>query len=587
MHNKREKTAKRVFTFRTKAVMFSVVFSMLIFIFVILIFINIYNQCTTSTYDKLRANAQRAAVEVDRMVKTLDSFTLAQFTSQSISEIISAPLPSQRNSLINILNQEESESASDYNFAMRNMAGRLISSYFFTDPEHYHIFPFSYVHSRQQENQAIFRKSAQINRSSPLFFPPSLANSYFFYVRTVDNLPVSKTSGTIIQCMSAEEFSVIATNTSDDVKITISDRSGAIYGIDDWTQVGSIHPMAEVYEKQKGVHDEFENIQEDTIYLIEQCASGRLLVICSSSRHALINQIWEQMFPYIIIAALFIIILNISIWIVSTNIVRLMNRLLRRIVQLQDGDYSVRMPAYRDRDFAVISDGFNGMAEKLQYMITVVHKEEVLRKETELKFLQAQINPHFLFNVLTTIRVKAKLNGDEPVYKMLYSLGELIHAGIVRDDHALIPLREELHYVVQYLSLQAMRYEDKLTYAVNVENPAYLECRIPRLSIESIVENGIIHGLENKLGRGSLTVDIHKADDDLEILIKDDGVGFDVNRVKNEAPGTIHSGIGLNNADQRIKLLFGEAYGLSIQSEIDKGTCVCVRIPISEEIKHA
>ena len=121
-----------------------------------------------------------------------------------------------------------------------------------------------------------------------------------------------------------------------------------------------------------------------------------------------------------------------------------------------------------------------------------------------------------------------------------------------------------------------------MTFSIQVQDRSLLRCGIPRLCLESIVENGVSHGLEPKIGRGSLQVNVFALEEDVGIVIEDDGVGFDVAQVFDEEPGAVHSGIGLNNANQRLKLLFGESYGLKIESQIGRGTCIRVRVPRME-----
>ena len=568
-------------TFRQKAVLLSGFLSLIVLAFVGMCYGNIYEKCLSNANNLLEQTSQQISSEVNSMIKTLDSFTVAQYSAKEIDEIISEPLLSERKNKLQKLKEDGLEYSSEYK-ALRNIAADMISSYFFVDAENYYIFPFSYVNNRPEESVAVYRQSVNTTMSSPILFPPTLANSYFFYVRNVYNLPTSKTPGSIVQCVSTREMMSIVGNAAAGVDVYITDENGIVYAAKDWRDVGSVHPLAETTnwksDRGAGVSD----TGAGQLILAQATAMNRLVVLCLCDKDVIRAQTLRQMYPFIGIAALFIIALNVSIWTVATNIVRVINQLLKRIWQMQDGDYAVRMPAYRDSDFQTISDGFNSMAEKIQYMITVVHKEEMLRKESELKFLQAQINPHFLFNVLTNIRLHARKNGDDLVYRMLYSLGELIHAGIVRDDCSLISLEEELHYIEQYLYLQQIRFEDRLTFSIQVQDRSLLRCGIPRLCLESIVENGVSHGLEPKIGRGSLQVNVFALEEDVGIVIEDDGVGFDVAQVFDEEPGAVHSGIGLNNANQRLKLLFGESYGLKIESQIGRGTCIRVRVPRME-----
>lgn len=217
------------------------------------------------------------------------------------------------------------------------------------------------------------------------------------------------------------------------------------------------------------------------------------------------------------------------------------------------------------------------------------YESKILLDEMEIKFLQHQMNPHFLFNILLTIQIKAKMSGDEKIYKMISSLSALLRAGIYKDARAIVSLKEELKYVEYYLWLQKERFDERLNYSIDVADDTILNCEIPRLIIESMVENAIVHGIEN-MSEGAMvrvTLEYVTSNEKEEILIHviDNGAGFNATKVVSEKVGLENDGsirrdkMGLNNTNQRLKLIYGEQYGLIIHSKEKEGTDIEIHIP--------
>lgn len=212
------------------------------------------------------------------------------------------------------------------------------------------------------------------------------------------------------------------------------------------------------------------------------------------------------------------------------------------------------------------------------------YERRLLEEEAEIKFLQQQMNPHFLFNILLTIQIKAKMSKDESVYRMISSLSSLLRAGIYGDKRALISVEEELKYVDYYLSLQKERFDDRLTYTINVEDEALKKCQVPRLSIEPIVENAIVHGVENVEDQAKVSVNVTSQGNELVIHVIDNGSGFDastlnLDEVTKTEDGLTREKVGLKSTAARIKLIYGKKYGLEINSQPGQGTDIAIRIP--------
>lgn len=231
-----------------------------------------------------------------------------------------------------------------------------------------------------------------------------------------------------------------------------------------------------------------------------------------------------------------------------------------------------------------LGKSFNYMSEKIKELLEDIRNNEKEKRKSEMDFLRAQINPHFLYNTLFSIQCMAELNKNKQAVKMIKAFIALLRKTL-STDRDLIPLREELENTKSYLELERIRYSNIMDYEIEVSKELEA-CHVPALILQPIVENAIFHGLEAKASGGLIVVDVLKDGDDLLINISDDGKGMDSRRLK-EVRARIEldadearKSIGLVNVSGRIKINFGKEYGLTIDSEENIGTCVGVRLPI-------
>lgn len=288
-----------------------------------------------------------------------------------------------------------------------------------------------------------------------------------------------------------------------------------------------------------------------------------------------------------IVITLLIVFASVFIGIIlSFRFTRFIRDLMRVINKVKVGNYEAKMPAYKDHELNLLSNTFNNMTYETKYLINQVYEKQLLLKETEFKFLQSQMNPHFLFNTLITIGYKARLSKDDTTYKMVTSLTELLQAGIYTNSQAKVHIRQELEFINFYLYLQKMRFEDELEYDINVSDESILDFVLPKLSIEPLIENAVVHGLEKKIGKGTIKLNIWEENETLYFEVTDDGAGFESGNINLDDIETInmrkkgHNSIGLINTHKRIKLMYGELYGICIESQINKGSKVTVHIPV-------
>jgi hypothetical protein len=242
--------------------------------------------------------------------------------------------------MLDSYNAEQVSYSMEYKQAMSDNAGILLSSYLFIDPEHYYFYPFSYRRN-DDENRQIYEESMRRSSSSPMFFPPSPGKPFCYVVRSVNNMPTAKATGTIIQCISIVTFDTILKSAPEGVAVYLTDTLGMIYACRDWSILGQRVESADAFAH--GVHGVVETAHDGKTFLVKAEPTGwnRLLVVCLIDKHAVFSGLWKQMRNYIIIAAIFLLIIGAAFWAITRGVSRFLNDMLLRFNQVFAGDFSV------------------------------------------------------------------------------------------------------------------------------------------------------------------------------------------------------------------------------------------------------
>lgn len=294
---------------------------------------------------------------------------------------------------------------------------------------------------------------------------------------------------------------------------------------------------------------------------------------------------------FVIITLCTILVLSIFSILVAIDIIEPINRLVSGIKKVQEENVYEEVIVDRKDELGYLSKCFNKMSQDIDTLLNRVYKEQLTRKEAELKALQAQINPHFLFNTLESINWMAQLNNVPEIRDMVTSLASLIEASIGKGS-PLIPLSQELKYVDNYILIMKNRYGDRLIYESDIDR-SLIRSKVPKLLLQPIIENAIYHGIDKKRKQGQIKLMIKKDQENVHIEVMDNGKGMteeeakELNqRFKDNNDDYLlkknRRGIGLENVNRRIKLFFGNQYGLYIESEYEQYTKVHVIVPISD-----
>ncbi|MFQ9684875.1 cache domain-containing sensor histidine kinase [Blautia massiliensis (ex Durand et al. 2017)] len=270
---------------------------------------------------------------------------------------------------------------------------------------------------------------------------------------------------------------------------------------------------------------------------------------------------------------------------ILTGVVKPLKKLEKYMVQVNPDNMDQRMEILTDDEIGHLSMKFNQMMDRIRNLKEQVIEGQEDKRKYELQALQAQINPHFLYNTLDSIIWMAETN-DSNIVAMTEALAKLFRISLNKGNEE-ISLERELEHVKNYLIIQSMRYADKFTYEISAE-PGVERCRTIKLILQPIVENCIYHGIKKKRGTGKITIRAYRREQNLIIEVSDDGCGMPEEICRKilsdeiESEDISGSGIGVKNVNERIQLRFGKKYGLSYSSEEGVGTTVTYVLPYNE-----
>ncbi|CRK82314.1 histidine kinase [Neobacillus massiliamazoniensis] len=263
----------------------------------------------------------------------------------------------------------------------------------------------------------------------------------------------------------------------------------------------------------------------------------------------------------------------------SAPIAKRIRKLKESMEKVSAGKWETRIAVKEQDEIGILTMSFNQMVEEIKELIDEINETERLKRKAELKAFHYQINPHLLFNTLNSIQWKARLANAKEVQQMIYHLTEVLHENLNFSDE-LIPLKKELTTISHYLKVQEIRYGHMFEYQETI-GPECTDYLIPRLSLQPLFENIFFHAFED--GKGKISLTVEDREDFLELTLCDNGKGMSENTAQNllvlHLPNEKTRGIGVFNVDQRLKLHFGNEFGLTIVSKLQQGTTIKMRWP--------
>ncbi len=265
---------------------------------------------------------------------------------------------------------------------------------------------------------------------------------------------------------------------------------------------------------------------------------------------------------------------------IARHITEPIGALSRKARRFGGGDFTAEPVTTDIAELQTLDKGFDEMAGRVNALMAKQIEDQKSLHRAELELLQAQINPHFLYNTLDSIVILAESQREEDVANMVTSLSNFFRISLSR-GHDIISLADERSHVASYLQIQQIRYSDILKYEIDIPDEL-LDCRVPKLVLQPLVENALYHGIKNRRGVGTIRITGEAAGDDILLKVIDNGAGMTPEQVDALQKGIYedkHTGLGLVNVHKRVRLYCGEKYGLSFESEKGVGTTVSVLLP--------
>lgn len=297
------------------------------------------------------------------------------------------------------------------------------------------------------------------------------------------------------------------------------------------------------------------------------------------------NEILKQSTLIVILITLIVVFFLIIL--LSNILTKPLSDIVKRMKLISAGDFSVDKSLEGDNEIGTLGKGINTLSQSVASLMEQIRREEAMKKELEYKTLQSQINPHFVYNVLNSIKIMARLQSADSIYRMVESFGELlkeVSKGV--DDK--ITISKEFELLERYVYLQKIRKNGMIRTEYDLE-PGCEKALIIKFLLQPLVENAILHGFERKKGMGLLHISARRQEDNLLVTIRDNGIGMTEEEMrqvfeKNNDRKVQYNKIGVKNIQERIKILYGSQYGLSYKSELEKYTIVSVLLPF--EVKE-
>lgn len=545
---------------------------------------SISNKLSNSTYQALTLININLLAELQNYQYLIGSISTNEFVQENLSK--------------KITEQEDQENAKEA--AMDSIFRTIFPSHavtvsvFDTDRNQFYELGFETI-----DAEALDKAMRDVDANAPYD-----GLTYVKTVRSYDTLALgrkihavndsSKQIGYTFVFISDDLFSKNILSTVDlgtGSKLMIMGRDGTVLSTNDkriplgtpYKDTELINQIKAQQEREKqSFSGQVNNTQQQISYIYNEQMGWYLI---STMPFSYINSETSKITGSMAIIIVFIVICCIVIIsVMNKSIVKPIKKIIAFSNQISNGEFSNRIQDNHDDEMGVLSRKMNNMVSELEHLMHNQKLDQKRKRELELQMLQSQINPHFLFNTLNTLRWLAIINQVPVLSNGITSLSELLRSTIL-DSNEEITIEQELQNLSNYFEIQKIRYADsfQVEYTVNDE---LIQCPIPKFILQPVAENAIIHGLSEHGKSINITIKVERKDQFIYIEIMDDGKGFDINSFKSSDNNKKLSGIGITNVDERIKLYYGEEYGLFITSVIGKGTCCTIIIPYESQFRQ-
>lgn len=416
--------------------------------------------------------------------------------------------------------------------------------------------------------------------------------------RTVKDLSNGKVLGHIVIFFKPDIFSDYYDEAS-------TNQESQIYLVDSQANVLS---STQFYEGQLNIRDkqcfkEISNYQDQSFFEMKIEGSSKLITYKKSAKTGwtlievipmteIVKQLRnreKEILIFIFGVSLMFILLSVYL---SENFTRPIKTIIKQINEIAQGDFDGSISLNYKNEVGELGESVTKMKDDIKNLLHERIQKEKEKRFLEIQMLQSQINPHFLYNTLNSVKLMAAMRGADGIEKMIGSTGRILRAALGGAGEK-ITLLEELNILEDYMYIQKIQYRGKIRFNTTMNDENLLNCMIIRFILQPLVENAVLHGIGYKGQQGEIKVTVYQMGDRLFIGVWDDGVGISDEKIRSmlESMDSYRSSlnrneIGISNVNRRIKLVYGEEYGLKIESKMGEYTRVTLELPIEMKKDH-
>lgn len=401
-------------------------------------------------------------------------------------------------------------------------------------------------------------------------------------VREINDLSSLRSNGVLLLFVKDKIFR----NSDFQGELDVLEQDGYVLSSNDPAKIGKIYDMQNV-SVFKGDRGAFVDKAGQYFFNYYKSEYTNWIYLFSIRTKVLYSGIEIVSNWIIVVTVLFTIIGIVLSRVIARNISKPLIHVIREMRRIETKDLAVNLDYDGNDELASFTATFNNMMNRISQLIVRDSELQRMKHELEMRALQAEINPHFLYNTLEAINWIGRLNRVDEICDITTMLADIMRYSIDRKKD-IVTVREEFEHIKKYMGIQRIRHGEKLSFFMEIPNEI-LDTRIPKLTLQPLVENAIVHGFENKLEIGKIKILGKSIDERIHITIADNGCGIGKEKLDlllSQEGQKTRNGIGLFNVHQRIRLLFGEPYGLDIHSVEGKGTSIAVILPVKEVSSH-
>ncbi|QQK07791.1 cache domain-containing sensor histidine kinase [Miniphocaeibacter halophilus] len=561
---------------RTKILLSSLVlFAILLSSFFIIYYISL-SHIKSMTISSMESSVEKSANDMNNLLKNMENVAEMVALDSEIQKSLRLPLPETK--------QDIFKQRLEYNqkiLYMKQFSNQIDG--IFVLGENGSIFRGSNKSLREEEYRNFDWYKKVVKENESLWIEP---NNPSLIIKNL-NKPTLSLVFPIQDRISPEIIGVVVvevlTSTLNDIFIESTIYKGNIYIVN---ENGNIS-----YSNQENIEEaiSLEKIKYEKEDFIskKQIDSNNWELIGFIKKNIVFSELYNIRNNILIIFIIVAIISCTYIWFSANKLTKPIKRIIKNMKIVEKGNFNISLEVESEDEMGVLTTTFNHMVYTIKELIEKEKQQQILLETAELNALQSQINPHFLYNTLDSINWMARLNRLDVVSDMIEALTTVFRVSLSKGK-VLIPVKDELSHVEEYMKIQKYRYGDKINFEIDVAEKL-LDYTIVKIIFQPLVENSLYHGLININKRGDIKLIGKEYEDKLVFIVEDNGLGMTKEKLK-EINNHLKDGIdiksssyGIINVQRRLQMTFGEEYGLKYESEIDKGTKVYIELPKIKE----